>query len=198
MKIALLTNNENRELFQELKLEFVSDTYEQYLQLIMYDICQELQIDMSTMINSDFYRELCQVTITVINKIWLDNMMRYIISSSISNFITLIQYNQLGQDIFVNRFYAREITDIIGKYFNIHADELDTVTDIITVRLQSIMANMYNNNAERYNSALMDIINNMFQTVKNIRFKYYKFGLDQYYRPLLFYTEKDNSETFYS
>ena len=75
MKVALLTNNENYALYEELKREFISETYEQYLQMIMFDICQELQTDMSTMQDSDFHRELRQVTIMIINKIWLDKLI---------------------------------------------------------------------------------------------------------------------------
>lgn len=198
MKIALLTNNENQALYQELKREFISDTYEQYLQMIMFDICQELQTDMTTMQNSDFHRELRQVTIMIINKIWLDNLMKYITNSSMSNFVMLIQHGQLGQDIFVNCFYARQVSDVLGKYFNVNAEELDSVTDIVIVRLQYIMACMYNNNSHRYNDVLMTLINNIFQIVRNICFKYYKFELDPYYRPLLFYTERDHSEAFCS
>lgn len=198
MKVALLTNNENYALYEELKREFISETYEQYLQMIMFDICQELQTDMSTMQDSDFHRELRQVTIMIINKIWLDNLMKYITSSGMNNFVMLVQHGQLAQDIFVNCFYARQISDVLGKYFNANAEELDSVTDIVIVRLQYIMGCMYNNNMHRYNDVLMTLISNIFQIVRNICFKYYKFELDPYYRPLLFYTERDHSEAFCS
>ena len=96
MKVALLTNNENYALYEELKREFISETYEQYLQMIMFDICQELQTDMSTMQDSDFHRELRQVTIMIINKLWLDNLMKYISSSGINNSVMLVQHGQLA------------------------------------------------------------------------------------------------------
>lgn len=199
-KLILLTNDVNYELYQELKREYISDTYGEYLQLIIYDICQELKIDMSIILNSDFYNELCQVTLLTINKIWLDNIMKYIINSTISNFLMLIQHNQLGQNIFVSRFYSRQITDIFEKHLNISEEELDIITDITTVKLQFIMGDMYINNSARYNIVLMNLIDNILQMVKNIcfKFKYYRFELDQYCRPLILYTEKEHNETFYS
>ena len=196
MKLALLTNNENQELFQELKREYISENYEQYLQLIMYDISQELQIDMFTMSDSDFHKELRCTAIIIINKIWLDNVMKYITHSGIKTFVSLIERGMLGQDTFVNLFYARQITDIVSKYFKVNAEELDTITDILTNRLHWIINNMYCSNPGRYNEILIRVLNNIYFVVRNIQFKYYKFELDQFYRPMLFYTEKDNNEAF--
>lgn len=196
MKLALM-GNINHELYQELKREFISETYEQYLKLIMFDICQELQTDITTMHDSDFHKELRQVTITIINKIWLDNVMKYITGSNISNFISLVQNNQLWQDIFVNCFYASQISEVLAKYFNINAEELDSVTDIVIVRLQHIMTDMYCRNAMQYNQVLMRLFQAVYDLVRNICFKYYKFELDQYCRPLLFYSERNMNEAFY-
>lgn len=196
MKLALLTNNENQELFQELKREYISENYEQYLQLIMYDISQELQTDMFTMSDSDFHKELRCTAIIIINKIWLDNVMKYITHSGINTFVSLIERGMLGQDTFVNLFYARQITDIVSKYFKVNAEELDTITDILTNRLHWIINNMYCSNPGRYNEILIRVLNNIYFVVRNIQFKYYKFELDQFYRPMLFYTEKDNNEAF--
>lgn len=190
MKLALLTNNENIELYQELKREFIKDSYEQYLKFIMYDICQELQTDITTLIDSDFHKELRQTVIIIINKIWLDNIMRYITSSGVHTFMTLIERQMLGQDMFVNLFYARQVTDIISKYFIVGADELDSITDILSNRLHWVIDNMYTANSNQYNEVLVRIMNNIYLLVGSIKFKYYKFELDQYFRPLLFYTEK--------
>ncbi len=198
MKLALMSNNENLELFQELKREYVSETYENYVKTIMYDICHELQTDMETMIGSDFHNELRLVAITVINKIWLDNVMKYITNSGVSTFVSLTERSMLGQDAFVNLFYARQISDILAKHFNVNAEELDSITDILTNRLHWIISTMYSSNTNRYNEILFRVLNNIYQMVRNIRFKYYKFELDQFYRPLLFYTEKENNEAFYN
>lgn len=198
MKLALLSNNENQELYQELKREFISETYEQYVQTIMFDICQELQMDMTTMMNSDFHRELRQTAITIVNKIWLDNVMKYITNSGLSTFVSLIERGMLGQDTFVNLFYARQISDILAKHFNVSPEELDSITDILTNRLHWIINSMYCSNTGRYNEVLLRMLNNIYLIVRNIRFKYYKIELDQFYRPLLLYTEKDNNEAFYT
>lgn len=196
MKLALM-GNINHELYQELKREFISETYEQYLSFIMFDICQELETDITTMQNSDFHRELRQITITIINKIWLDNVMKYITGSNINSFITLVQNGQLWQDIFVNCFYASQISELLSKHFNINAEELNSVTDIVIVRLQRIMADMYCRNTCQYDQVLMRLFQAVYDLVRNICFKYYKFELDQYYRPLLFYSERNTNEAFY-
>ncbi len=198
MKLALLSNDENLELFQELKREYISEAYNQYVQLIMLDICQELQTDITTMVDSDFHRELRLVAITVINKIWLDNVMKYITNSGVHTFMSLTERGMLGQDAFVNLFYARQIADVLGKHFNVSAEELDSVTDILTNRLHWVINSMYVSNTNRYNEILCRILNNIYLIVRNIRFKYYKFELDQFYRPILLYTEKDNNEAFYT
>lgn len=196
MKLALM-GDINHELYQELKREFISETYEHYLNLIMFDICQELQTDITTMKDSEFHRELRQVTIMIINKIWLDNVMKYITSSNINSFISLVQNGQLWQDIFVNCFYAGQISEVLVKYFNVNTEELYSVTDIVIVRLQNIMTDMYCRNMQQYNQVLMRLFQAVYDLVRNICFKYYKFELDQYYRPLLFYTERNMNEAFY-
>lgn len=198
MKLALLTNNENIELFEELKREFITDAYEQYVRFIMFDICQELQTDMSTMMDSDFHKELRQTVIVIINKVWLDNVMKYITHSGIHTFMMLVERQMLGQDMFVNLFYARQISDLLAKYFNVTPEELDSVTDILTNRLAWVIGNMYSGNSNRYNEVLVRVMNNIYLIVANIRFKYYKFELDQYFRPLLLYTEKEPNEAFCS
>ena len=110
----------------------------------------------------------------------------------------LVERQMLGQDMFVNLFYARQISDLLGKYFNVTPEELDSVTDILTNRLAWVIGNMYSGNSNRYNEVLVRVMNNIYLIVANIRFKYYKFELDQYFRPLLLYTEKEPNEAFCS
>lgn len=196
MKLALLSNNENYELYEELKREFISESYYQHVEMILFDICQELQTDMSTIKDSDFHREATQTVILIINKVILDNVFKYITQSSISTFISLAERGMLGQDIFVNLFYARQISDILKKYFNVNEEELDSITSVLTDRLRYIINTMYCNNVSRYNEVIFRLLTNIHDIIRNIRFKYYKIELDQYYRPLIFYTEKDNNEAF--
>jgi len=198
MKLALMSNNENVELYHELRREFITDTYKRYLDLIVSDICQELQTDISITTNSDFYKELCHTVIITINKVWLDNLLKYITHSNVHTFTTLIDRQMLGQDIFVNLFYTRQITNIVTKYVNLDTEELDSVTNILSNRLHWIINNMYVVNSNRYNEILVRIMNNIYLIVGNIQFKYYKFELDQYFRPVLIYIEKEPNETFYT
>lgn len=198
MKLALLTSNENGELFEELRRETIMETYNTYVEMILFDISHELQTDLVSMLNTNLHTELRNTVIVIINKVWLDNVMKYITNSGIHTFMTLVQRGMLGQDTYVNLFYARQIADIIPKHINVTSEELDSVTDILTNRLAFIINNMYMSNMNRYNEILVRVLNNIYLIVANIRFKYYKFELDQYFRPILLYTEKDPNEAFCS
>lgn len=198
MKIALLGDNLNKDLVSELKRETIKDTYDNYPTVIITDIFSELNIGLNSFNVDNLLTELRSVLIITINKVILDNMMKYITTHNVYMFKSLVERSMLGQDIYVNAFYVTQITDIVNKYYRLDMSELNSITDIITNRLSWIINDIYVNNSVRYNEIFIQLLNDIYLVVSNMQFNYYKFELDRYYRPLLIYSKKDDNELTYS
>ena len=197
MRLALLNTNENIELIRELNRDYIKDTYGTYMQAMIFDIACELGMDTNQIHDSDLYKEFCASSVKIINKILLDNVLRYIQTNNISTFVNLLNNNLLSHDIHVNIFYSAQMVEIFKKYINATEEEHNSIAYIINNYLYIIINNIYGANKENYNNILLRLLDSIHTCLGSIQIKYFKVELDTYNRPMLFYTEKENNEIFY-
>ncbi len=198
MKLLVLNVNENSELLQELRREYVKDTFAGYVENMLSRLICEFDLDDNLVFTSGLSGDLYKNILFVVDKILLDNIFKYIVCKNVNNFINLVNNNIFHMDVYINHFYTRQLIEVIEKHLNFNDEEKDSVEAIIRYKLQEIIHNFYTYNTRFVNPVLMRLFDSLYDSVGHINFNYYKFELDQYNRPMIFYTEKGVHESFYN
>lgn len=198
MKLLVLNIKENSELLRELNREYVTENFIVQIEDIVNLLVDELNLDFNMIYTSNLNGELYKAFIFVIDKIFLDNVFKYIALRNINIFIHLINNNTFNMDLYVNPFYTKQITDIVLKYINANEEDIYSITNIINNKLSEIINNIYMNNNRFLNPVLLNLFNSLHDSLGYINIKYYKFELDQFNRPMLIYSEKETNAFIHS
>ena len=197
MKLLVLNIKENSELLQELNRHCITDSFSGSIENLLSSMICEFDLDDNVIFTSGLSGELYRPFLLVMDKIILDNLFKYMVYNKVDNFINLINNNTLHMDLYINHFYTNQLIEVIEKHLNFTDEEKFSVEFIVKSKLQEILTNIYVYNTGLLNPVLMKLFDSLYDSVGHINFNYYKFELDQYHRPMIFYNEKETNASFH-
>lgn len=193
MKLLILNIKENSELLKELGRHYVADTYTSSIEQLIKRMSSEFELDRNLIQMSGLTGDLYKSFLLVIDKVILHNIFKYMVDKDINKFINLVNNNTLHMDIHITHFYLNQLIEVVEKHLNLTEDEKYSLERILEFNLQKIINEMYVNNTRFLNPVLIKLFDSLCGSVGHINFSYYKFELDQYQRPMIFYNEKESN-----
>jgi len=170
-KFLILPYEENVELQKILVEEY--DSYN-----FAISICELLQVA-----KCDYTKqaEITRVFLYTINKIILDNLVRYVVNKDTNRFITLLNNNTFQHDLYVNPIYLDHINSIMIQD-NMYQPEIERCT--IKAIINNII-NMIHRTTDRIKQVLFNLFNCIEKFLGNIYIKYYRVEVVNSYAPAI-------------